>query len=81
LSQAQLGMALGVGQTRVARIERDPAAISVQQFLGVLNFLGVQMVLRSTGGQASARSKHGAASAPAQGTAARKRRAASAEPW
>jgi HTH-type transcriptional regulator/antitoxin HipB len=49
LSQVQLGSVLGVGQTRVTRIERDPAAISVEQFLGVLNALGVQMVLRATG--------------------------------
>jgi HTH-type transcriptional regulator/antitoxin HipB len=48
LSQAQLGALLGVGQTRVARIERDPAAVSVAQFLDVLNALAVQMVLRRT---------------------------------
>jgi HTH-type transcriptional regulator/antitoxin HipB len=48
LSQSQLGAVLGVGQTRVARIERDPAAIRVDQFLAVLNALGVQMVLRPT---------------------------------
>jgi HTH-type transcriptional regulator/antitoxin HipB len=48
LSQAQLGTVLGVGQTRVTRIEHDPAAISVEQFLDVLNALGVQMVLRPT---------------------------------
>ena len=46
LSQAQLGALLGVGQTRVARIERDPSAVSVAQFLSVLNALAVQMVLR-----------------------------------
>ena len=49
LSQVQLGALLGVGQTRVTRIEHDPAAISVEQFLGVLSALGVQMVLRPTG--------------------------------
>ena len=47
LSQVQLGAALGVGQTRVARIEGDPTAISVEQFLALLGALGVQMVLRS----------------------------------
>ncbi len=46
LSQMQLGAALGVGQTRIARIERDPSAISVEQFLALLGALGVQMVLR-----------------------------------
>ena len=49
MSQAQLGAVLGVGQTRVTRIEHDPAAISVEQFLGMLNALGVQMVLRAAG--------------------------------
>ena len=48
-NQAQLGAALGVGQTRIARIERDPPAVSVEQFLALLGALGVQMVLRSNG--------------------------------
>jgi len=47
LSQVQLGAALGVGQTRIARIEGDPTAVSVEQFLALLGTLGVQMVLRS----------------------------------
>ena len=47
LSQVQLGAALGVGQTRIARIERDPTAVSVEQFLALLGALGVQLVLRS----------------------------------
>jgi HTH-type transcriptional regulator / antitoxin HipB len=48
LSQGQLGALLGVGQTRVTRIERDPTAVSVEQLLDLLGALGVQMVLRST---------------------------------
>jgi HTH-type transcriptional regulator/antitoxin HipB len=51
LSQMQLGAMLGVGQTRIARIERDPTAISLEQFLGILSALGVQMVLRPTGAE------------------------------
>jgi HTH-type transcriptional regulator / antitoxin HipB len=51
LSQAQLGAVLGVGQTRITRIEHDPTAISVDQLLGLLGALGVQMVLRPTGSQ------------------------------
>lgn len=66
LSQLQLGAVLGVGQTRIARIERDPTAVSVEQFLTLLGALGVQMVLRSD-----------AASPPA---APRKRRSPD-EPW
>ena len=49
LSQVQLGAVLGVGQTRIARIERDPTAVSVEQFLSLLGALGVQMVLRPNG--------------------------------
>lgn len=48
LNQVQLGAVLGVGQARIARIERDPTAVSVEQFLNLLGALGVQMVLRST---------------------------------
>jgi HTH-type transcriptional regulator/antitoxin HipB len=46
LSQASLGLALCVGQTRVARIEGSPTAISVQHLLEVLSALGVRLVLR-----------------------------------
>lgn len=55
LSQMQLGAMLGVGQTRIARIEHDPTAISVEQFLSILSALGVQMVLRPTGAAARKR--------------------------
>ncbi len=48
LSQAELGARLGVGQTRVARIEGNPTAVSVEQLLEVLGALGVKMVLRDT---------------------------------
>lgn len=67
LSQAQLGALLGVGQTRVARIERDPASISVDQFLAVLQALGAQMVLRQDG-------------VPGSGPASRTRLTASGSP-
>lgn len=69
LSQMQLGAMLGVGQTRIARIEHDPTAISVEQFLSILSALGVQMLLRPTGADAAASS-----------AAARKRRPTE-EPW
>ena len=48
LSQAELGSRLGVGQTRIARIEGNPTAISVEQLLEVLGALGVRLVLRDT---------------------------------
>jgi HTH-type transcriptional regulator / antitoxin HipB len=80
LSQAQLGAVLGVGQTRVTRIEHDPGAISVAQFLGILNALGVQMVLRPTGTGNAASTAPGASRAAATGAVAGKRKS-SDEPW
>jgi HTH-type transcriptional regulator/antitoxin HipB len=49
LSQAQLGRILGVGQTRIARIEADPASVSVDQLLRLLAALGVRLVLSPIG--------------------------------
>ena len=46
LTQAQLGELLGIGQVRVADIERDPSAISVAQLFKVLAALDVRLVLR-----------------------------------
>lgn len=48
LSQADLGTRLGVGQTRIARIEGNPTAVSVEQLLELLGALGVWIVLRDT---------------------------------
>lgn len=45
LSQSQLGKLLGVGQVRVANIEADPGAISVEQFMKILSLLGARMEL------------------------------------
>lgn len=47
LSQVQLGALLGLGQTRIARIEKDPASISVAQLLKVLATLDVRISLNS----------------------------------
>jgi HTH-type transcriptional regulator/antitoxin HipB len=47
ITQMQLGALVGVGQARIARIERDPTSVSVEQFLQLLGALGAQMVLRS----------------------------------
>lgn len=46
LSQAELGARLGVGQTRIARIEGNPMAVGVEQLLAVLGALGVRLLLR-----------------------------------
>ena len=46
LSQSDLAVRLGVSQSRVAAIERNPAAVSVGQLIEILNILGVDLVLR-----------------------------------
>jgi HTH-type transcriptional regulator/antitoxin HipB len=46
LTQAQLGKLLGVGQVRIAEIEQNPAAISVEQLIKLLAALEAQVVLR-----------------------------------
>ena len=80
LNQAQLGAVLGVGQTRITRIERAPTTVSVEQFLDLLGALGVQMVLRSN-------ATHTAAEPPAGGSRGAPARAAAAkrdppgDPW
>lgn len=80
LSQAQLGDALGVGQTRIARIERDPTAVSVEQFLTLLGALGVQMVLRANGHGSVADAPENASGAKPSSPALARRRP-SGESW
>nr|WP_256489938.1 helix-turn-helix transcriptional regulator [Ideonella oryzae] len=46
LTQAQLAQRLGVVQSRVADIERNPGAISVEQLLQLLALLDAQLVVR-----------------------------------
>jgi HTH-type transcriptional regulator/antitoxin HipB len=46
LSQADLALKLGVSQSRIAAIERNPAAVSAGQLLEILKVLGVDLVLR-----------------------------------
>jgi len=48
LSQADLALKLGVTQSRIAAIERNPAAVSAGQLLQYLKVLGVDLVLRDT---------------------------------
>lgn len=47
ISQAQLAQLLGVTQSRVAAIEKDPAAVSVGQFMAILQLLGAELVIRT----------------------------------
>jgi HTH-type transcriptional regulator / antitoxin HipB len=53
LSQADLGLRLGLSQARIARIEGDPLSISTEQLLTVLTALGVQIVLEPLPGSQS----------------------------
>jgi HTH-type transcriptional regulator/antitoxin HipB len=46
LTQAALAQLLGVGQSRVADIEANPGAVSVEQLMQVLNVLNAQVVIR-----------------------------------
>jgi HTH-type transcriptional regulator / antitoxin HipB len=80
LNQVQLGAVLGVGQTRIARIERDPTAVSVEQFLALLGALGVQMVLRANGRGSVADASADASSATTTRPALTRRRPLG-EPW
>ncbi len=48
LSQADLALKLGVSQSRIAAIERNPAAVSAGQLLDLLKVLGIDLVLRDT---------------------------------
>ena len=46
LTQTALAQLLGVVQSRVADIEANPGAVSVEQLLQVLNVLNAQVVIR-----------------------------------
>lgn len=48
LSQAALASKLGLTQSRIAAIERNPAALGAGQLLRVLSALDIQLVLRDT---------------------------------
>jgi HTH-type transcriptional regulator / antitoxin HipB len=46
LTQAQLGQLVGLDQTRVAKIERDPSRVSVGTLLQLLAALKVRVLLQ-----------------------------------
>jgi HTH-type transcriptional regulator/antitoxin HipB len=46
LTQAELGHRLGLGQARIAEIEKDPGAVSTDQIVRLLAVLGTTVVLR-----------------------------------
>ena len=46
LTQAQLARRLGIGQSRLADIERHPETVSTAQLLNLFAALGVEVLLR-----------------------------------
>ena len=46
LTQAQLGVLIGVTQARVVEIEANPGSVSLQQIMQVLGALGAGLVIR-----------------------------------
>lgn len=46
LTQARLGLLIGVTQARVVEIEANPGSVSLQQVMQVLNALGAGFVIR-----------------------------------
>lgn len=56
LTQAQLGALVGLDQTRIAKIERNPGLVSVDQLLRILTALGVQVLLQPKPAVGGARS-------------------------
>jgi HTH-type transcriptional regulator / antitoxin HipB len=45
LTQTQLGARIGVKQTRIADIEKDPGAVSVAQLMQILHALDTRLLL------------------------------------
>lgn len=59
LTQAALGARIGLDQTRIAKIERDPRRVSIGQLLRLLAALQVQVALTDAARPAAASgSKH-----------------------
>ncbi|NQW51435.1 MAG: helix-turn-helix transcriptional regulator [Rhodospirillales bacterium] len=48
LTQTQLGKLLGIGQVRIAEIERDPSVVSAAQLFRLLTALDAHIVLRDS---------------------------------
>jgi len=52
MGQAELALKLGLSQSRIAAIERNPALISTGQLMEILSILDVEFVLRDVHGVA-----------------------------
>jgi HTH-type transcriptional regulator / antitoxin HipB len=62
LTQAGLGVLIGVTQARVVEIEANPGSVSLQQILQVLHALGAGLVIRD--GEADVTSDEGSLARP-----------------
>jgi HTH-type transcriptional regulator / antitoxin HipB len=51
LTQAALGRLVGLDQTRIAKIERDPRVVSLGQLMQLLAVLGVRILLEPSGAE------------------------------
>jgi HTH-type transcriptional regulator / antitoxin HipB len=47
LTQTQLGLRVGLSQSRIGKMERDPARVSIGELLKILIALDVRIVLRA----------------------------------
>ncbi len=48
LTQTELGLRIGVKQTRMADIEKDPGSVSLDQLIQILHALDARMLLADT---------------------------------
>jgi HTH-type transcriptional regulator/antitoxin HipB len=82
LTQGELGHQLGVGQARIAEIERSPGTVSVDQMLKLLSLLGASLVLRdSLPAEPAAEPDRKSIKKPASGTAKGRPQVPSSGTW
>lgn len=60
LTQAELGVRVGLNQARIAKIERNPRLVSVGQLMKVLAALRVRVLLEPQDGAMKGRCEHDA---------------------
>jgi HTH-type transcriptional regulator/antitoxin HipB len=58
LTQSQLGTRLNVEQARIAKIERNPGSISVDQLLAILNALDAVVLIQRRSARKVTRTPH-----------------------
>ncbi len=47
LSQAALGQRIGLSQSRLSALEQDPRSLSLEQLLGLISALGLELQVQS----------------------------------